>query len=456
MIFADIKNVHLIGIGGIGMSALARYFMYLGKSVSGYDRKSTDLTKKLEEEGIKVYSKEDVQLIPEEVRISPSSLENLVIFTPAIPNNHVELEFFRERNTKLYKRAEILGEISRNYPTIGIAGTHGKTTTTSILTYICMTSEMSFASFVGGINENFKSNLVVQGEVKFVITEADEYDRSFLKLKLKHGVITSMDADHLDIYDSADKMSESFKEFASLIDEDGTLLIENKLENLIPGKHLTYGLSENADYHSFNIEYHLGHFLFDFKGPGITFKNLKLALPGYHNLENATAAIAMALKLGAKEESIKKALANYQGVKRRFEYQIDNKELIYIDDYAHHPEEIKAVLYSLRKMYPNKKITGIFQPHLFTRTRDLAEDFARSLENLDELILLEIYPAREEAIPGITSSWLLEKISLQKKSICSKEDLLKKLAEVDLEILVTLGAGDIDQLVLPIKIHLLK
>jgi len=456
MNFKDIKNVHFIGIGGIGMSALARYFNHLDKMVSGYDRASTDLTKKLEEEGITVYHEENIDLIPEEVFENPSSSKNLIVYTPAIPSNHAELEFFRKNNVDLIKRSEILGAISRNYSTVGIAGTHGKTTTTSILTFICMTANMEFASFVGGINENFKSNLVIKGSPEFVIIEADEYDRSFLKLKPRYGIITSMDADHLDIYESADNMTEAFNEFANLIDKDGLLLVCKNVEKELTGKFKTYGLVSTADYYPENTKYENGYFHFNFIGPGIEFKDMKFALPGYHNLENAIAAIALSIELGANENAISKALLDYKGVKRRFEFLIDTPELIYIDDYAHHPEEINAVLSSLRKMYPGKKITGIFQPHLFSRTKDFADEFARSLEKLDELILLEIYPAREEPIPGITSEWLLEKVNLQNKSSCHKNELIKKLENITPEILITLGAGDIDQIVIPVKNHYSK
>ena len=450
--FDKVKYVHFIGIGGIGMSALARYFKYLGKDISGYDRTRTDLTAELEREGMKIYYEENANLIPDSIRRNLGSEENLFIFTPAIPKEHEELSLLRINNIRLYKRAEILGLISESLPTVAIGGTHGKTTTTSLLTYICKTAGMSFISFVGGINENFKSNLVIQGEAKFMITEADEYDRSFLKLQPQHAILTSMDPDHLDIYQSADSMKESFRQFAGLVKEKGMLLVQKKLEKEVSGSDTrTYSVNQDADYKAENINYNDGKFTFDFVGPQTRISAVKLSLPGYHNLENALAASAMAITLGASEDSIREALSTYKGVKRRFEYQISTENLKYIDDYAHHPEEINAVVTSLRKMYPGKKITGVFQPHLFSRTRDLAEGFADSLSKLDELILLEIYPAREKPIPGINSSWLLDQVNLEKKSLCSKEDLIEMLGRKNPEILITIGAGDIDQMVKPIK-----
>ena len=451
MNFNEVRNIHFIGIGGIGMSALARYFKYLGKNISGYDKTSTSLTKELEKEGMTVYYDENIDLLPETFKSNPGEKENLVVFTPAIPKEHVELQFFEERNVRLWKRSEILGEISKAYPTIAIGGTHGKTTTTSLLTFIALTADKSFASFVGGINENFKSNLVLNGDAKFVITEADEYDRSFLRLKPLHAILTSMDADHLDIYGQEDSMVESFREFASLVPKEGKLLIHHGLKSKVESPNMTYGLSDTADYYASDINYEGGSFRFNFQSPDQCIENIELFLPGYHNLENAVAAIAMATILGIDSDSIIESMANYKGVKRRFEYHINRPDFVYIDDYAHHPTEIKAVVSSLRKMYPGKKITGIFQPHLFSRTRDLAEGFAKELSELDEVILLEIYPAREKPIPGITSSWLLERISVSEKVCYDKTVLPEKLNEINTDVLVTLGAGDIDQMVPVIK-----
>jgi UDP-N-acetylmuramate--alanine ligase len=454
MKFDKIKYVHFVGIGGIGMSALARYFNFLGKKVSGYDKTSTDLTRELEAEGMVVYHEENVLLIPRCIREDVLSEENLFIFTPAIPSDHAELVYLKEEGAVLHKRAAILGFISEDLPTVAIGGTHGKTTTTSLLTFICKTAGLPFISFVGGINENFNSNLVIQGDPEFMITEADEYDRSFLKLHPTYAILTSMDADHLDIYQSPDAMTESFKLFAGLVGEKGLLLLQHKLNKKIGyQKHLTYGLTNDADFRAEQVTFENAHFQFDFKGKGQHIEGIHLSLPGYHNLENAVAATAMALNLGVQKEAIKEALSTYKGVKRRFEYHINNKDLIYIDDYAHHPEEINAVVSSLRKMYPGKKITGIFQPHLFSRTRDLAEGFARSLEKLDELFLLDIYPAREKPMPGISSAWLLEQVDLENKQTCHKNDLMEKLEKTRPEILLTIGAGDIDQLVKVIKKH---
>lgn len=447
-----LKQVHFIGIGGIGMSALARYFRYLGKNVSGYDRSSSQLTKELSSEGMTIYHSEEINNLPSIIRENPLSDEVMIVYTPAIPEEHAELVFFRKHKIRLYKRAEVLGFISSTMPCIAIGGTHGKTTTTSLLTFICKTAESNFISFVGGINENFNSNLVIRGRPEFMITEADEYDRSFLRLHPRHIILTSMDADHLDIYGTADEMKESYREFAFLKKKEGFLLVNRKITPMLEGMEFeTYGIDAGADHCAANIEFANGRFRFDYKSKGMELKGLEISMPGYHNVENATAAIAMALKIGVDEASIRNALSAYKGVKRRFEFHINRSDLVFVDDYAHHPGEIDAVLSSMRKMYPGKRITCVFQPHLYSRTRDLGEGFSASLGAADELILLEIYPAREAAIPGITSRWLLDRVKLVNKSLSGKEDLVKNLKKLEPEIIVTLGAGDIDQLVPEIK-----
>lgn len=454
MNFDVIKNVHFIGIGGIGMSALARYFNFQGKKVSGYDRAKSELTSQLQNEGITVYFEENDWLIPEPIRANPTSDSHLIVYTPAIPKEHAELQFFQKHNARLMKRATILGDLSNSLPTAAIAGTHGKTTTTSILTFLCLNSEKPFVSFVGGINENFNSNLVFKDNPGFMICEADEYDRSFLKLRPFLSVITSMDADHLDIYKTKEEMQKSFEEFADLTAKNGQVLINYKLRDILKSSdYKTYGLDKSADYYASNVRF-TGHgFQFDFFSTEIEINGLELNLPGYHNLENSVAAIALALKLEVTSIEIINSLKKYKGVKRRFEYHKVKEGLIYIDDYAHHPEEINAVISSLRKMYPGKTITGIFQPHLFSRTKDLAEEFAESLSKVDNLILLDIYPAREKPLEGITSSWLIEKVRIENKKLSYVSDLIQNIEKYEADILVTMGAGDIDQMVNKIKAH---
>lgn len=457
MNFNIIEHVHFIGIGGIGMSALARYFNLQGKAVSGYDRSKSELTSELQNEGIHVYFEEDDKLIPKKIRENPSSETNLIIYTPAIPADHAELIFFKNHNTQLQKRASVLGELSKSLSTIAIAGTHGKTTTTSILTFLCLNSEKSFVSFVGGINENFNSNLIYKENPEFMICEADEYDRSFLKLRPFLSVITSMDADHLDIYNTKEEMQKSFEEFANITAKNGLVIINYKLwNNYKNSTYKTYGLEESADYFASNVRFTGTGFQFDFCSNEIEIKGLELNVPGYHNLENSVAAIALALKLDVTADEIMNSLNKYKGVKRRFEYHKVRNGLIYIDDYAHHPEEINAVISSLRKMYPGKTITGIFQPHLFSRTRDLAEEFAQSLSKVDNLILMDIYPAREKPIEGITSSWLLEKVRNENKKLSLASDLIQNIEKYKSDIIVTMGAGDIDQMVNKIKAHFTK
>ena len=341
--------------------------------------------------------------------------------------------------------------MSAQLPTIAIAGTHGKTSTTSLLAYILLKSKIDFVGFIGGINENFHSNMIVKGNPEVMLTEADEYDRSFLKLSPKYALITSMDADHLDIYKDKLSIENEYISFAQLVEDPNGLVVEEKIFHKVPSdKKISYGLSHNATAHPDNLRFENGTYSFDFTDDKGSIENIQLNLPGDHNLENCIGAITLARKIGVSSAEIKLALESYKGVKRRFEYHIQREDFIYIDDYAHHPIEINAVVNSLRNMYPSKKITGVFQPHLYSRTRDFADTFARSLEKMDQVILLEIYPAREQPIEGITSKWLLQKINNTKKQLCRKEDLIDVLHELRPEILLTIGAGDIDQLVKPI------
>jgi UDP-N-acetylmuramate--alanine ligase len=449
------RTVYFLGIGGIGMSALARYFRMLGASVSGYDKTPTPLTNSLIKEGIPVHFEENPLLIPE--------TPDLIVYTPAIPKDNVELRFVIENNFPLKKRSEILGLISDGTKTIAVAGTHGKTTITTLIAHIFRNSEKESIAFLGGISKNYHSNLIISGKQEtgqagspeYFIAEADEFDRSFLRLFPDIAVITSADADHLDIYGSVDEVRNSFGEFTSQVQPDGTLIMKKGTE-VIPentGSYslLTYDLDGNGDFHPANIRITNSRYLFDLITPTRTIPDILLRLPGKFNLENAIAASAVAVTAGIPDEAIVNALKDFEGVERRFDVQVLTENFAYIDDYAHHPEELKACIRAVREIFPGKKITGIFQPHLFTRTRDFADEFARSLELLDSLILLEIYPAREKPVENVDSAMLLKKVNMTNKKLCSKESLLNELKTMKPEVLLTLGAGDIDQMVKPIK-----
>ncbi|MEQ9063894.1 MAG: UDP-N-acetylmuramate--L-alanine ligase [Vicingaceae bacterium] len=445
-----IKYMHFIGIGGIGMSALARYFNHLGIKVSGYDRLATELTKNLEKEGMTIYHQEDLNLLPAAIKEKAGSEEVMIVYTPAVPSEFTERHYFESLGISVFKRAEVLGMIAKTLKTVAVAGTHGKTTTTSLLAAFMKEAGFNFVGFVGGINENTGSNLIIQGKPEYLLAEADEYDRSFLHLHPDRAVLTSLDPDHLDIYGDAENMIETYELFCRDVKEE--LWLSEKISELMrKTSHKSYGFSESSTARAENVESSGKTFTFDFVMGGTIIEKLPLNIAGYHNVENCTGAIALALGMGIGKDHIRSALIKYQGVKRRFEYHINNENLIYIDDYAHHPSEIDAVLMSIRKMYPGKRITGVFQPHLYSRTRDFGEDFARSLAQLNELILLDIYPAREKPIPGIDSHWLLNKVQINKKEVCQKENLLTVIESKDPEIILTIGAGDIDQLVNPIK-----
>lgn len=447
-----INSVYFIGIGGIGMSALARYFKAMGKRVSGYDRTETVLTKQLQKEGIDIHFIENLDLIPKDV--------NLVVYTPAVPKSHSELIFYRENNFQIKKRAEVLGMVVKNHFTVAVAGTHGKTTISAMVAHILKYSSIDCTAFVGGIMKNYDSNFILPdssnqsrytGTTKMVV-EADEYDRSFLQLHPDIAVITSMDADHLDIYGNENQIKETFSLFAKQVKEAGILIYKQELPlNGFKVKSFTYSINEVADYSAQNITVKNGNFVFDVQTPTSKIENINISLPGRHNVENTVAAIAVADRLKIDADKIKKSLETFQGIKRRFEHIVKTEKLVFIDDYAHHPTELKAAISAARELYPGKKITGIFQPHLFTRTRDFADEFASSLELLDELLLLEIYPAREEPIEGVNSKMLLEKINLKNKVLLTKDELLTQIGKKNLQILLTLGAGDIDKLVEPIK-----
>ncbi|HEY1060711.1 MAG TPA: UDP-N-acetylmuramate--L-alanine ligase [Daejeonella sp.] len=441
----NIKRVYLIGIGGIGMSGLARYFKKRGCVVCGYDKTITPLTSAMRNEGISVvYQDEEDNL---KVSFLENDPETLIIYTPAIPKDSKILNHFRSGGFSLKKRSEVLGIISKGMYTIAVAGTHGKTTTSSIIAHVLKDSGYDCSAFLGGIATNYNSN-VLFGDNNTMVVEADEFDRSFLTLYPDVAIVTSMDADHLDIYGDRSHLVESFRQFVSQIKEGGRLIFKKGLD-LSGGK--TYSANVLADIQAVNVKVQDGSFYFDFKNENVVIENVQLGLPGLHNIENAVAAIEVALHLGIDPEKIKKALASFLGVKRRFEYILKDQKHIYIDDYAHHPEELRACIQAVKTLYPGKKLTTIFQPHLFTRTRDFAAGFSEILSMTDELIMLDIYPARELPIEGVSSAMILDKVSIEAKQILSKEQTLDYVRAQKPELLLTVGAGDIDTLIIPLK-----
>jgi UDP-N-acetylmuramate--alanine ligase len=440
-----IRRVYFIGIGGIGMSALARYFAKRGCLVCGYDKTRTNLTIALEREGILISYLDDDAVLP--VSFLDKHEDTLIVYTPAIPKNAQILNYFKQRGFALRKRSEVLGIISKGQFCIAVAGTHGKTTTSSIVAHILTHSGYGCTAFLGGITTNYNSNFLI-GNNDVVVVEADEYDRSFLTLYPDMAIITSMDADHLDIYGDSSHLQESFHLFAGQLKTGGTLFVKAGLP-ISDG--VTYSLDKYADVSGQNIRIEKASFVFDYHSAGTQINDLQLMLPGRHNVENAVAAIAVALKLDITAEKIKAAIASFKGVKRRFEYIVHTDRHIYIDDYAHHPEELRACFNAVRQLYPDKKLTVIFQPHLFSRTRDFADEFAEVLGTVDELLLLDIYPARELPMEGIDSPFLRDKITLEQAAVYGKEAALEKIRTDKPELLLTVGAGDIDTLVQPLK-----
>ena len=430
----DIHNVYFIGIGGIGMSALAHYFHFVGKNVAGYDRTATPITQTLVNKGISIHFEDDVNQIPEAFKQTGT----LVIYTPAVPSTHSELNFYRENGFEIKKRAEVLGLVTSESICLAVAGTHGKTTTSCILAHLLKECEMPFMAFLGGVSEDFNSNFVLDG-TKYAVVEADEFDRSFLQLAPNVACITSMDADHLDIYGTHEELHESFMDFSKKIVPNGVLLIKKEL----PIQGVTFGLEDGSDYRIENIEIEQGTYIFDLVTPSEVLKQVRFNKPGRHNLLNGLAAFAMAVQIGSPPHRLAKALETFKGVERRFSYQIKEEDFVFIDDYAHHPTEINAVYQAIREMHSGEKVTAIFQPHLFSRTRDFADAFAESLSQFDTILLLEIYPAREEPIAGITSTWLLNKIKNPSKKLISKSELLKEVKDCKSGVLVSMGAGDI-------------
>jgi UDP-N-acetylmuramate--alanine ligase len=451
MNLAQINSVYFVGVGGIGMSALARYFHAKGAWVYGYDRVQTDLTRALESLGVKVSYVDEIGTIPEDF-LNADPQRSLVIYTPAIPQSNSIKGYLTSKGFTVIKRSEALEIITRGSRTIAVAGTHGKTTTSALVAHVLKTAGVPVNAFLGGITTNYNTNCLLDEDAEYTVVEADEYDRSFLRLNPDISIITSVDPDHLDIYNSSESVASAFEEFAGKLKQEGVLITANDIAFKSVASKMSYGIhSENVQLKASNIRVEDGKFKYDVFLKDMELGGVESSYPGLHNIENALAAVAVGLVLSIDWKMIKNALESFKGVKRRFEYHINKENRVYIDDYAHHPSEINACVGSVKQLYPNSRITGVFQPHLYSRTRDFADDFARSLESLNELLLMEIYPAREEPIEGVSSSMLLDKIQMVNKKLCQSEDVIDEVLRLDPEVLLTLGAGDIDKLVAPIK-----
>ena len=443
-----LKAVYFIGAGGIGMSALVRYFLSKGKTVGGYDRTPTELTRKLEEEGASIHYEDNVEGISQDFLDAQTTL---VVYTPAIPAEHKELTFFRQQGFEVQKRAQVLGMLTRTERGLCVAGTHGKTTTSTLAAYLLDHSHVGCNAFLGGISKNYGTNLLLSDTSDFVVIEADEFDRSFHWLTPYASVITATDSDHLDIYGDHAAYVESFRKYTSLIRPDGYLIVKKGIDltpDVQPGVTVyTYATNE-GDFHATNIHTGNGEITFDYVSPLGNINGIRLGVPVYVNIENGIAAMALAQIAGATADEIRAAMPGFRGVDRRFDFKLKNDRIVFLSDYAHHPAEIRQSVYSMRMLYPDRKITAVFQPHLYTRTRDFYKDFADSLSLLDEVILLDIYPAREKPIAGVSSRLIYDHLRPGiEKSLCHKEDLLDTLRNKKLDVLITLGAGDIDNYV---------
>ena len=431
------KTYYFLGIGGIGMSALARYFHSLGYHVCGYDRTRTALTRQLEAEGMEIHYEEDINQIPKQL--------DLVIYTPAIPADNQEFVYLQQLGVPVKKRAVVLGEIANAKKCIAVAGSHGKTTTTGLIAHILHNSHLGCSAFLGGIAKNFDSNLVVNHDSDFVVVEADEYDRSFLQLNPLFSVITSADPDHLDIYGTHKNLLDAFATFANKTNPEGGLILKSSLDfeinENIPMARYSFDDLE-AEYYTWNVRNYKGNYYFDFHTPEKVYYDIEMIGSPLYNIENAVAAMAVALKCGVTEDELRAAVKSFQGIRRRFDYRIKTPDFVFIDDYAHHPHEIETCIQSVKLLYPDKRVVGVFQPHLYTRTANFADGFAQALMPLDEIVLLDIYPAREKPIPGVTSHLILHKINKMCKYLCGKEDLCNILVALYPEVLVTMGAGD--------------
>ena len=457
--FKNIKGIYFVGIGGIGMSALAIYFERGGYSIAGYDRSESTITHSLSDSGVTVSYEDNILILPELFRVISNKNNVIIVYTPAIPDTNKILSYFRDNGYRLYKRSEILGEISAHTDALAVAGTHGKTTVSTMIAHLLKQSHVDCSAFLGGISKNYNTNLLT-GEGRYTVMEADEFDRSFHRLKPLMAVITSMDADHLDIYGDRVRMVEAYNEFCKKIRPGGTLIVNNRIrkEIIVPEDItcFTYGFESDSDYLAFKIEHGKDYYSFNLKTPAALIEDLHFAFPGIINIENLTAAIAISMLCGVTQEEARKAIILFQGVKRRFDIRINQPGIAYVDDYAHHPQEIRACISSVKEYFSGRKITGIFQPHLFSRTRDHASGFAEILDELDEAILLPIYPARELPIEGVTSEMIFDKMKLRKKRLLNKSDIPCKLDIKNLDVLLTIGAGDIDTLVGPIEDKLRK
>lgn len=452
MNFEEKQNIYFLGIGGIGMSALAKYFHIKGKNVAGYDLTSTVLTDELQNSGIEIHFNQSITCIPEGFMDKESTI---IIRTPAVPDDNEELQYFLEHDFNIMKRAEVLGNLVNSQRGIAIAGTHGKTSVSSMLTYIMHESEVGCSAFLGGILKNYCSNLVVDEDSDWIVSEADEFDRSFLHLRPEIALVTWVDSDHLDIYSSQEDIKESFECFVSQVKEGGSVIVKKGIEMKVDEnkiKRYSYSIDDpTADFFASNIRMIDDKYNFTIHTPDKSIQGITLSYPGLTNVENAVAATSVAWLTGVDADTIIARMFSFEGVKRRFDLQYKSDSCIYIDDYAHHPRELDAIIGSVRKMYPTKKITGIFQPHLFSRTKDFADEFAVSLSVLDELILLDIYPAREKPIEGVSSEIIFDKVTSASKISCNKNELMNILKNKEFEILLTIGAGDIDNFVKPIK-----
>lgn len=431
----DIHSVFFVGIGGIGMSGLAHYFKSMKKNVSGYDRTRSPITEELVQNGIEVHFEDNPDMIDSSFK---SKEETLVVYTPAVPESNSQFQFFRANGFQIKKRAEVLGLVTKYTFCLAVAGTHGKTTTSCVLAHLLRECGIPLTAFLGGISENFNSNFLLEG-IDCSVVEADEFDRSFLHLSPDIACITSMDVDHLDVYASQKALQESFEDFAGRLKPDGTLFIKNGL----PLDGITFGIEDNSDYTIENIAIERGVYVFDLVSPLGRMEKVRFNQPGRHNLLNVLAAFAMAVHANCPQDRLVHAMGTFKGVQRRFSYQIKEEDLVFIDDYAHHPTEINAVYETIQEMYPEEQVTAVFQPHLFSRTKYFADEFAQSLGQFTVILLLEIYPAREEPVEGITSAWLMDKIDNPNKKLVSKENLIKELKKCKTKVLVTMGAGDI-------------
>ena len=443
-----LKAVYFIGAGGIGMSALVRYFLSKGLVVGGYDRTSSELTQRLIEEGAQIHYEDNVSLIPQEC-LDPAT--TLVVFTPAIPNTHTELTYFKEHHFEIQKRAQVLGMLTHSGKGLCVAGTHGKTTTSTLAAHLLHQSHVKCNAFLGGISKNYKTNLLLSDKSEYVVIEADEFDRSFHWLTPFATIITATDSDHLDIYGTREAYLESFQKYTSLVRPDGFLIVKKGIElttDVAKGVTVYNYSTDEGDFHAENIRIEGGEIYFDYVSPFGNIKDIQLGVPVYVNIENGIAAMALAQISGVTSEEIREAMASFKGIDRRFDFKIKNEHCVFLSDYAHHPAEIKQSVNSIRKLYPDKKITAVFQPHLYTRTRDFYKEFAESLSILDEVILLDIYPARELPIEGVTSKLIFDCLRPDmEKSLCHKEDLIEQLKQRKIEVLITLGAGDIENFV---------